>query len=131
MAVITPSKKRRRRKAGSKLELFELEVYVRSLRLHFDELPRCPSHIYIIRDPEARLYKIGESACGRRVGDNASIRAESQVRQLNRLLGPGFMSEVRKTFSNKRAAQRYEVRLIRRYRRMFGEETLPGNRLHR
>lgn len=77
------------------------------------------------------MNKIGESAQGVRVRDGASKRAEQQVRKLNREAGPGHTSEIRRIFPNKDAARTYETNLIERYRRMYGQDTLPGNRINR
>ena len=89
------------------------------------------THVYVIRDPAERAFKIGESAQGVRVGDGASIRAEQQVRDLIREHGPGFTSEIRRTFSGKALARTYETNFIERFRRMFGDDQLPGNLTNR
>jgi hypothetical protein len=89
------------------------------------------THVYRIKNADGTTYKIGESAQGTRVRDGASIRAEQQVRKLNREVGPGHSSEIRETFPNKAAARDYETRLIERYRRMYGQDTLPGNKTNR
>ena len=68
---------------------------------------------------------------GTRVSDGASIRAEQQVRKLNRDIGPGHSSEIRKEFPNKDAAREYETKLIERYRSIYGQNTLPGNKTNR
>jgi RHS repeat-associated protein len=86
------------------------------------------THVYRIKAPDGSTYKIGESARGVRVGDGQSIRAEEQVRRLVRQQGPGFESEIRRTFPNKAAARDYEQRLIERFRSRYGEDSLPGNR---
>lgn len=90
------------------------------------------THVYVIRDPQGRAYKIGESAQGVRVGDGASIRAEQQVRDLIRQNGPGYTSEIRRTFPGGKApARTYETNFIERFRRMFGDDQLPGNLTNR
>jgi RHS repeat-associated protein len=89
------------------------------------------THVYAVRKPDGSLYKIGESAQGVRKADGASKRAESQVRKLNRKEGLGHSSEIRKTFPNKDAARDYETRVIERYRRMYGQDKLPGNKTNR
>ncbi len=89
------------------------------------------THVYAIRSPDGSPYKIGESAQGVRRRDGQSVRAERQVRDFNRKYGPGHTSEIRKTFGNKADARRYETRLIERYRRMYGEDKLPGNETNR
>jgi len=88
------------------------------------------THVYRIKGPNG-THKIGESAQGVRVRDGASIRAEQQVRRLNREVGPGHSAEIRKTFPDKRAARDYETRVIERFRRMFGDDALPGNKTNR
>jgi hypothetical protein len=89
------------------------------------------THVYAIRDPQGRIFKIGESAQGVRVGDGASIRAEQQVRDLIRQNGPGYTSEIRRTLPGKAPARTYETNLIERFRRMFGDDQLPGNLTNR
>jgi hypothetical protein len=89
------------------------------------------THVYAVRSPDGTVNKIGESAQGTRVRDGASKRAEQQVRKLNREVGPGHTSDIRKTFPNKDAARTYETNLIERYRRMYGQDTLPGNKTNR
>jgi hypothetical protein len=88
------------------------------------------THVYRIRGPEG-TYKIGESAQGVRVRDSASIRGEQQSRRLTRETGDFYESEIRRTFPDKRSAREYETRLIERFRRMFGDDALPGNRTNR
>ncbi len=89
------------------------------------------THVYAVRSPDGSINKIGESAQGVRVGDGASKRAEQQVRQSNREVGPGHTAEIRKTFPDKRTARTYETNLIERYRRMYGQDSLPGNLTNR
>lgn len=89
------------------------------------------THVYRIVGPDGSTYKIGESAQGTRVRDGASLRAEEQVRELNRTIGPGFSSEIIQNFSNKRSARDYETDLIERFRSFFGDDTLPGNKTNR
>ena len=88
------------------------------------------THVYRVRGPDG-TYKIGESAQGVRVGDGASIRAEQQARRLTRETGDRFETDIRRTFPDKRSAREYETRLIERFRRMFGDDTLPGNKTNR
>lgn len=85
------------------------------------------THVYRIKLPDGKTYKIGESARGVRKRDGASIRAESQVRKLNRQK-PGHESEIRKRFSNKAEARDYERKVIERFRRRYGQDSLPGNK---
>jgi hypothetical protein len=89
------------------------------------------THVYRIKGPDGKTYRIGQSAQGTRVSDGASIRAEKQVRQLNRTVGPGHTSEIRKTFPDKASARAYETRLIERFQRRFGRDALPGNMTNR
>ena len=89
------------------------------------------THVYAIRDADGTVNKIGESAQGVRAGDGASIRAEKQVRKLNREQGPGHTSEIRKEFKTKKDAREYETKVIERYRRRFGEDKLKGNKNNR
>ena len=89
------------------------------------------THVYAIRNPGGNVHKIGESATGTRLRDGASKRAEKQVRALNRKDGPGYTSEIRKTTPDKDSARTYETNLIKRYRNMYGQKTLPGNKTNR
>ena len=89
------------------------------------------THVYRVKSPDGTTHKIGESAQGTRVRDGASIRAEKQVRKLNRTVGPGHSSEIRKVFPTKAKARKYETRLIERFRRIFGQDKLPGNKTNR
>ena len=88
------------------------------------------THVYRIRGPEG-THKIGESAQGVRVRDGASIRGEQQARRLTRETGDFYESEIRKTFPDKQSARDHETPLIERFRKMFGEDTLPGNKTNR
>ncbi|MCA0370692.1 MAG: hypothetical protein LCH26_06285, partial [Proteobacteria bacterium] len=83
--------------------------------------------VYAIRRADGSIDKIGESAQGLRVKDGASIRAEQQVRAKTREGNP-CKSEIRKTFDSKQEARDYETKLIKRFRRMFGKDKLPGNK---
>ena len=89
------------------------------------------THVYRVRGPDGSTYKIGESAQGVRVGDGASIRAEQQARRLTRQTGDTYTTEIRKTFPDKASARDYETRLIERFRRLYGEGALPGNKTNR
>ena len=59
------------------------------------------SHVYVVKAPDGSVYKVGKSSAGKRIADEASKRAESQVRKLNRKdiseggLG-GYTSNIRK-----------------------------------
>jgi len=88
------------------------------------------THVYRVKGPDG-TYKIGESARGTRVRDGASIRAEQQARKLTRETGQPYRSDIRKTFPDKKSAREYETSLIKRFRRMFGDDTLPGNKTNR
>jgi RHS repeat-associated protein len=89
------------------------------------------THVYVIRDSKGVPVKIGESAQGVRKSDGASKRAEEQARQFSREKGGTYTTEIRKTFTNKDDARNYETKLIERYRRRFGEGTLPENKTNR
>jgi RHS repeat-associated protein len=86
------------------------------------------SHVYRINGPDGRPHKIGESSQGTRKSDGQSIRAERQVRRLQRETGETYSSEIVKTTPGKQASRWYETGLIRRFRRLFGSEQLPGNK---
>jgi hypothetical protein len=89
------------------------------------------THVYRIKGPDGSTYKIGESAQGTRVRDGASIRAEQQARALRKETGDNYETEIRKTFPDKASARDYETRVIERFRRMYGDDTLPGNKTNR
>ena len=94
------------------------------------------SHVYVIKAPDGTVVKVGKSSVGKRVGDGASRRAESQVRKLNREDvanggSGGYSSEIRKDgLPTSGDALDYEHRWRTTYRRLFGQGTLPGNREH-
>ena len=88
------------------------------------------THVYRVKGPDG-TYKIGESAQGVRVSDGASIRAEQQARRLTRETGDRFETDIRKTFPDKASARDYETKLIERFRRMYGDDNLPGNKTNR
>jgi hypothetical protein len=89
------------------------------------------THVYRIKGPDGSTYKIGESAQGTRMRDGASIRAEQQARALRKETGDNYETEIRKTFPEKASARDYETRVIERFRRMYGDDTLPGNKTNR
>jgi RHS repeat-associated protein len=89
------------------------------------------THVYRIKGPDGSTYKIGESAQGTRVRDGASIRAERQARALRKETGDTYTTQIRKTFPDKASARDYETRVIERFRRMYGDDTLPGNKTNR
>jgi hypothetical protein len=76
------------------------------------------THVYAIKGPDGKIFKIGESAQGKRVRDGASIRAEQQVRRLQKQTGEEYESKVLKTFDTKSEAFEYQKQLIKRYREM-------------
>ena len=82
-------------------------------------------------DYVGETHKIGESAQGTRVGDGASIRAEQQARALRKETGDNYETEIRKTFPDNASARGYETRVIERFRRMYGDDALPGNKTNR
>lgn len=88
------------------------------------------THVYRVKGPNG-THKIGESAQGTRVRDGASIRAEQQARKLTRETGDVYTTVIRKTFPDKASARNYETRLIERFRRIYGEDSLPGNKTNR
>lgn len=89
------------------------------------------THVYRVKGPDGSTYKIGESAQGVRVGDGASIRGEQQARRLIRETGDTYTTEIRKILPDKAKARNYETRVIDRFRRIFGQDTLPGNKTNR
>lgn len=89
------------------------------------------THLYRIKSLDGSTYKIGESAQGTRVRDGASIRAEQQARRLTKETGDTHTTEIRKTFPDKASVRDYETRVIERFRRMYGNDTLPGNKTNR
>lgn len=85
------------------------------------------THVYVMRDSNGMIYKIGESMQGvNKFGQ--SKRAEAQARKLFRQTGIEHKTEIRRTFETKLQAREYETKLIERYRRMFGDKLLPGNK---
>ncbi len=94
------------------------------------------SHVYVIKAPDGTVHKVGKSSAGTRVRDGASKRAESQVRKLNRedIANGGFggyRSQIRKAgLPTSGDALDYEKRWRETFRRLFGDDKLPGNREH-
>jgi hypothetical protein len=85
------------------------------------------THVYVVRNAQGKIHKVGESMKGvNKYGQ--SRRAEAQVRKLKDKTGKGFESEVRRNFPDKASARAYETKLIQRYRKMFGNDQLPGNK---
>jgi hypothetical protein len=88
----------------------------------------------------------GRSGLHRPTGDppgsppsSPQTRPQAQTEEIRRdklcvtgtQIGPGHSSEIRKTFPAKKPAIEYERELIERYRRMHGQNTLPGNKTNR
>jgi hypothetical protein len=88
------------------------------------------THVYAIRGPEG-THKIGESMQGVRKTDGASIRGEAQARVLQKETGQFYYSEIRNTFPDKPLARTYETKFIETFRRLFGPNSLPGNKTNR
>lgn len=89
------------------------------------------THVYGIKNlTTGQYHKAGESMQGLNK-HGQSIRAEAQKRQLEKSTGQQFKTKVHRTFDTKSAARDYETALIIRYRRIFGKDTLPGNKGNR
>lgn len=88
------------------------------------------THVYVIRNSDGTLYKVGESAQGVRVSDGASIRAEQQARALQRETGDFYTTEIRQNFGGKAGARAYETRFIETYIKIYGKRP-PGNPINR
>jgi hypothetical protein len=88
------------------------------------------THVYVVSGPNGP-YKVGESMQGVRIRDQASIRGEAQSRALARQTGQQYQSEIRRTLPDKQSAREYETRFIETFRRLFGDDTLPGNKTNR
>ncbi|OZA42378.1 MAG: hypothetical protein B7X84_06195 [Alphaproteobacteria bacterium 17-39-52] len=85
------------------------------------------THVYVMRESNGILYKVGESMQGvNKLGQ--SKRAAVQARKLFFETGKVHKTEIRRTFSTKAEARVYETKLIERYRKMFGDDLLPGNK---
>jgi hypothetical protein len=94
------------------------------------------THVYAIRasdsNGETFVWKIGESGQGVRASDGASIRAEQQVRDLSREYPDlYFESEIRQWFPDKASARSYETPFIEKFRAIYGQDALPGNKTNR
>lgn len=88
------------------------------------------THVYVIRDAEGNIYKVGESMQGvNKLGQ--SKRAELQRRKLERTTGQKHETEIREMFPNKDAARTRETGTIKKYREYFGDDKLPGNKGNR
>lgn len=88
------------------------------------------THVYVIRNADGSLYKVGESAQGVRVGDGMSIRAEQQARALRKETGDFYTTEIRQTLGGKADARAFETKFIQTYERLYGKRP-PGNPLDR
>jgi len=86
------------------------------------------THVYRIIDQEGKTLKIGESTQGVRKKDGASKRAEQQARKLHEETGKFYDTEIRKNFDNKKDAYDYENKLIKGFRKLYGNDSLPGNK---
>ena len=86
------------------------------------------THIYRILDSNGKTYKIGESARGVRKKDGKSIRGEAQARKLFKQTGEYFTTEVRGNFASKKEGHKYQNQLIKRFKRVGGDKSLPGNK---
>lgn len=101
------------------------------IRIHKNSLDYVgDTHVYVIRNPDGTLYKVGESAQGVRVSDGASIRAEQQARALLKETGDVYRSEIRQNFGGKADARAYETRFIETYIKLYGKRP-PGNPINR
>ncbi len=88
------------------------------------------THVYVIRDANGKLYKVGESTQGvNKFGQ--SKRAQQQVKKLRKETNENFKSEIRAQFPNKAEARQWETGTIERYRKLFGTDKLPGNKGNR
>ena len=88
------------------------------------------THVYRIIDPNGKTFKIGESGAGVK-RNGLSKRAESQVKRLNKGIpqeASQYRSEIRRHMKGKRESREYERKLIERFRRRYGENSLPGNK---
>lgn len=86
------------------------------------------THVYVVRNAEENsVHKVGQSMKGVNK-QGQSRRAQAQTKRLEKQTGERFRSEIRETFSTKAEALEYETRLIKTFRRMQGEDKLPGNK---
>jgi hypothetical protein len=88
------------------------------------------THVYRIKGPDGATYKIGESAQGVNA-QGLSKRAEGQARNLRKSTGEFYDTQIRKTFPNKAAAREYETKTIEKFRGIYGQDKLPGNKTNR
>ncbi len=66
-------------------------------------------------------------------GDNKygqSIRAEAQAGKLRTKTANDIKTQIRKEFDNKKDAVKYQDKLRDKYRGMYGDDLLPGNKEH-
>ena len=85
--------------------------------------------LYRILDKEGKTYKIGESS---RAGKKmvSPFWTEEEVRNLRKETGQAYRSEIRRVFASKKEACSYEARIIKRFRKLYGNCALPGNKGH-
>jgi hypothetical protein len=132
IASVVLQKRRQARSPSSDTNVAEPQRTVnRNLRDYVGQ-----SHVYVIKAPNGSVYKVGKSSGGTRKRDDLSIRAENQVRRLNREDvanggAGGYSSQIRRdNLPGSGAALDYETRWRDTYRRLFGQDLLPGNREH-
>ncbi len=91
-----------------------------------------PTHIYKIYDRETKVKdKIGESA-GKINKRDKSIRAETQVKQKNKIAGyDKYDSKILRTYPDKATGRKFETKLIDKIRQIEGSDALPGNKNNR
>jgi len=86
------------------------------------------THVYSIYNRTLKQnHKVGQSMQGvNKLGQ--SKRAEEQVRKLQQQTGMKFESRIRKTYPSKAPALARETATIKKTRRLFGSDALPGNK---
>ena len=89
------------------------------------------THVYVIKNTSTgQAHKIGESMQGLNK-QGQSKRAITQARKLERTTGDRYKTEIRKTFDTKAEARNHETRTIEKFRELFGDDQLPGNKGNR
>ena len=88
-----------------------------------------PTHVYVIRK-NGVPWKVGESAQGTKIKGNqtVSIRAERQATKLARETGDRVTTEIIANTGAKKGARQFETYLIKEYRKIYGPDSLPGNK---
>ena len=86
--------------------------------------------VYGIYTSSGSLFKIGETAQGRRASDGLSIRGQLQARALSKQTGDFSRSKIIQTFPNKSEARAFETQAIKDYTKLFGQRP-PGNKVDR